>query len=163
MGIPEMLEPVAYVEKDWCAEEFSKGCYVASMPPSVLSTMGHVLREPVGRIHFAGTETASKWVGYMDGAIEAGERAARETLQLLRKDGVPVAGSEKWPSTEEEPSDKEVFLRSQKAMIVPWLPCFRKLITMFGLILSILISRVGACRKRRFLVFIALALPSLAF
>ena len=36
------------------------------------------LREPVNRLHFAGTETATEWLGYMDGAIQAGERAARE-------------------------------------------------------------------------------------
>ena len=37
-----------------------------------------VLRQPVGRIYFAGTETATHWSGYMEGAVEAGERAARE-------------------------------------------------------------------------------------
>ena len=36
--------------------------------------------QPVGNVYFAGTETATKWTGYMDGAVEAGERAARETL-----------------------------------------------------------------------------------
>lgn len=30
------------------------------------------------RIYFAGTETATHWSGYMEGAVEAGERAARE-------------------------------------------------------------------------------------
>jgi len=37
-----------------------------------------VLREPVGRLYFAGTETATEWSGYMEGAVQAGERAARE-------------------------------------------------------------------------------------
>lgn len=37
-----------------------------------------IIREPVGRIYFAGTETATEWSGYMEGAIQAGERAARE-------------------------------------------------------------------------------------
>jgi monoamine oxidase len=37
-----------------------------------------VIRQPVGRIYFAGTETATQWSGYMEGAVEAGERAARE-------------------------------------------------------------------------------------
>ena len=36
------------------------------------------MRKPVGRMHFAGTGCATMWVGYMDGAIQAGERAARE-------------------------------------------------------------------------------------
>lgn len=37
-----------------------------------------VLREPVGKLYFAGTETATEWSGYMEGAVQAGERAARE-------------------------------------------------------------------------------------
>ena len=40
------------------------------------------LRKPLGRVHFAGTETASQWTGYMEGAIQAGERAAREVSTL---------------------------------------------------------------------------------
>ena len=43
---------------------------------------GHALREPVGRIHWAGTETSTYWNGYMDGAIRSGERAAAEVLAL---------------------------------------------------------------------------------
>ncbi|MDP9438723.1 MAG: FAD-dependent oxidoreductase, partial [Actinomycetota bacterium] len=38
---------------------------------------------PVGPLHWAGSETALEWVGYMDGAIEAGERAAAEVLERL--------------------------------------------------------------------------------
>ena len=38
------------------------------------------LREPIGRIHWAGTETATRWMGYFDGAIQAGRRAAGEVL-----------------------------------------------------------------------------------
>ena len=33
---------------------------------------GDTIRDPIGRIHFAGTETATLWSGYMDGAISAG-------------------------------------------------------------------------------------------
>jgi monoamine oxidase len=38
------------------------------------------LGEPVGPIHWAGTETASQWTGYLDGAVRSGERAAAEVL-----------------------------------------------------------------------------------
>jgi hypothetical protein len=41
---------------------------------------GRVLRTPVGRLHFAGTELATRWAGYMEGAIQSGERAAHEVL-----------------------------------------------------------------------------------
>lgn len=43
-----------------------------------------VLREPVGRLYFAGTETATEWSGYMEGAVQAGERAAREVRSQHR-------------------------------------------------------------------------------
>ena len=37
-----------------------------------------------GRIHLAGTEAAVHWPGYMEGAIEAGERAADDVIAALR-------------------------------------------------------------------------------
>lgn len=79
----EALEPVTYVEKDWSAEPWTRGCPTGFMPPGVLTTFGPALREPVGRIHWAGTESATEWAGYMEGAVESGERAAREALSGL--------------------------------------------------------------------------------
>ena len=76
----EARTPKAYVDKDWPAEEFSRGCYEGFMPPGVMTAYGEALREPVERIHWAGTETALEHTGYMDGAIESGERAAKEIL-----------------------------------------------------------------------------------
>lgn len=67
-----------YVEQDWSTEAWSRGCPVGVMPPGAHSAVGDVLRTPVGRVHFAGTETAITWCGYMEGAIDAGERAAGE-------------------------------------------------------------------------------------
>ncbi|KAJ5827521.1 Flavin amine oxidase [Penicillium robsamsonii] len=64
----------------WDLEEFSRGGPSAFMPPGVLTQYGVCLRAPVGRIHFAGTETSLRWIGYMDGAISSGERVAREIL-----------------------------------------------------------------------------------
>lgn len=52
-------------------------------PPGLLTGHGDALRVPYGRIFFAGTETSYKWSGYMNGAVEAGERAAREVLFSL--------------------------------------------------------------------------------
>eukprot|EP00160_Parvularia_atlantis_P000427 Unigene10351_Nuclearia_a/m.31621 Unigene10351_Nuclearia_a/g.31621 ORF Unigene10351_Nuclearia_a/g.31621 Unigene10351_Nuclearia_a/m.31621 type:complete len:194 (+) Unigene10351_Nuclearia_a:236-817(+) len=43
------------------------------------------LRSSMGRVHFAGTETAVHWNGYMDGAVEAGEREAFLVSKLLLK------------------------------------------------------------------------------
>uniref|UniRef100_A0A8C4TAA0 Amine oxidase n=1 Tax=Erpetoichthys calabaricus TaxID=27687 RepID=A0A8C4TAA0_ERPCA len=74
----EALHPVHYEEKDWCGEQYSGGCYTAYFPPGTFCQFSRVLRQPFGRLFFAGTETATKWSGYMDGAVQAGERAAKE-------------------------------------------------------------------------------------
>ena len=70
--------PRALIEHNWSQEEYTRGCYGAFMPPGVWSDYGHALRAPVGRIHWAGTETAEVFTGYMDGAVRSGERAAAE-------------------------------------------------------------------------------------
>jgi monoamine oxidase len=77
---PEAETPIEVVEQDWTAEPWTGGCSSAFAPPGVLSRYGHTLRAPIGRIHWAGTETAREWFGAMEGAVESGERAAREVL-----------------------------------------------------------------------------------
>ncbi|XP_039707485.1 amine oxidase [flavin-containing] A isoform X2 [Pteropus medius] len=79
----EALHPVHYEEKNWCEEQYSGGCYTAYFPPGIMTQYGRVIRQPVGKIYFAGTETATHWSGYMEGAVEAGERAARQVLNAL--------------------------------------------------------------------------------
>ena len=51
--------------------------------PGSLVANGAALRAPVGRIHWASTETSTYWNGYMDGAVRSGERAAKEVLDEL--------------------------------------------------------------------------------
>jgi monoamine oxidase len=75
-----VADPEEYVEKDWAAEEWSRGCYGGRFGTGVWTGYGEALREPVGRVHWAGTETSEVWNGYMDGAVRSGERAAREVL-----------------------------------------------------------------------------------
>jgi monoamine oxidase len=77
----DAAEPLAITTTDWCAEPWSRGCPVAVMGAGALTTAGTTLREPVGRVHFAGTETAVEWTGYLEGALESGERAAREVVR----------------------------------------------------------------------------------
>lgn len=77
---PRALKPTAYLELDWSAEEWTRGCYGAHLPPGAWTQLGPALRRPVGRIHWAGTETAERWCGYIDGAIYSGERAAAEVI-----------------------------------------------------------------------------------
>lgn len=76
-------ESIGYVDCDWSAEEWTRGCYGAHLPPGAWTRFGASLREPVGRIHWAGTETAERWMGYVDGAIESGIRAAAEVLERV--------------------------------------------------------------------------------
>jgi monoamine oxidase len=76
-------DPLEYVEHSWVSEEFSRGCYAGTMPPGAWCSFGPALRANVGRIHWAGTETATVWNGYVEGAMQAGERAASDVLSAL--------------------------------------------------------------------------------
>jgi monoamine oxidase len=78
---PEAGQPVGHVEHDWAADPWTAGC-VGLLAPGMIRHHD-ALRAPVGRIHMAGSETAVRWPSYMDGAVEAGERAAAEVLSRL--------------------------------------------------------------------------------
>jgi monoamine oxidase len=79
----QALEPTEVVLQDWSSEEWTRGCPVAVAGPGTLTEYGAALRAPVGRIHWAGTETATYWHGYMDGAVSSGQRAASEVQAAL--------------------------------------------------------------------------------
>lgn len=66
-------------------ERWSTGCPVAAPAPGVWVSLGEWMRKPIGRLHWAGTETATKWSGYMEGAINSGIRAAEEVVATVRK------------------------------------------------------------------------------
>jgi monoamine oxidase len=80
---PRAAEPLEYVEHDWAADEWSRGCYGGRLTPNAWTQYGPALRQPVGRVHFAGAETSDVWNGYMDGAVRSGERAAAEVTAAL--------------------------------------------------------------------------------
>ncbi|HEY2004897.1 MAG TPA: flavin monoamine oxidase family protein [Solirubrobacteraceae bacterium] len=75
--------PRQLIEHNWSQELWTRGCYAGYLGPGVWSDYGAALRAPVGRIHWAGTETAEVFTGYMDGAVRSGERAAREVRAEL--------------------------------------------------------------------------------
>jgi monoamine oxidase len=75
------LTPVEYVEQNWSVERYSGGGMIAHTPPGVLTEFGPALREPCGRIHWAGTETSAVMYGFIDGAVRSGERAAAEVME----------------------------------------------------------------------------------
>ena len=77
------LEPIDYLDHCWSAEEFAPGGPTAAVPPGSWTTYGPWLRKPVDGIHWAGTETADTWTGFLDGAIRSGQRAAAEVDREL--------------------------------------------------------------------------------
>ncbi len=77
--------PQHYVDGEWGSRQWTRGCYNANCGPLVWTTYGAALAEPIGPIHWASTDTATHWSAYMEGAVEAGERAAREVIEELVK------------------------------------------------------------------------------
>jgi monoamine oxidase len=77
------LNPRDFFETSWSGEQWTRGCPVGIPSTGTLLAYGSRIRQPVGRIHWAGTETSNYWNGYMDGAVRSGERAAAEVLAEL--------------------------------------------------------------------------------
>jgi monoamine oxidase len=80
---PKALSPAGYLETDWTAEPWSLGGMIGVFAPGVLTISGHTLREPVGRISWAGTERATAMHGLIEGAVRSGEHAADAVLAAL--------------------------------------------------------------------------------
>jgi monoamine oxidase len=75
-------KPIDFTQQDWTVERYSGGGMISHAPPGVLTEFGHALRRPCGRIHWAGTESSTVMLGFVDGAVRSGERAAREVESL---------------------------------------------------------------------------------
>ncbi len=78
---PRAATPLEVLEQNWAEEEWTRGCSMGHFPTGVLTQYGRRLREPVGRLHWAGTETATTSYGAMDGAVRSGERVCEEILR----------------------------------------------------------------------------------
>ncbi|KAG8191607.1 hypothetical protein JTE90_018539 [Oedothorax gibbosus] len=126
-GYTEALKPIHYEEFNWMEEQYSGGCYTTMLPPGFITRYGKELRTPVDRLYFAGTETATAWSGYMEGAVQAGERAAREILYKMGK----ITQDRIW---QEEPQSQDVvpkpFEDSFGEKYTPSVPGFLKFITL---------------------------------
>ncbi|XP_062340788.1 amine oxidase [flavin-containing] B [Osmerus eperlanus] len=136
---PEASSYIHYREKDWATEEFSGGCPVSVMTPGLLSYHHPSLRRPCGRIHWAGTETATQWNGYMSGAIQAGQRAALEVLAELSPSSL----------TEEELEAVHKALASPRHLQPPPSSTFlrRALLFTVSLAAALLLARPQLCRR----------------
>jgi monoamine oxidase len=73
----QAANPTMYLEQNWTAEPWTRG-YVGYMPTDVWVPYGDVVRAPVDRIHWAGSETGQEGMGAMEGGLQAAERVVSE-------------------------------------------------------------------------------------
>jgi monoamine oxidase len=78
--VPEIEEVLDVRGHAWGADQYSRGGNTCHRPGQLTRYLAD-LQQPLGRLAFAGADIASGWVGYMDGAVESGIRAARLCLQ----------------------------------------------------------------------------------
>ena len=78
-------KPEFYVDGEWSERQWTRGCYNANHGPHVWTTYGPALTAPIGVIHWASTDTATYWSAYMEGAVDAGERAAQAVIVELAR------------------------------------------------------------------------------
>lgn len=83
--VEDIPEPVAVTEYEWAKDQWAQGCPCPATPPGIMSQYGHAMTAVHDSVHFVGTETATKWKGYMEGAIESGIRGAEEVIKALTK------------------------------------------------------------------------------
>lgn len=82
----DVPEPINVLEMEWSKEEFFGGAPCPVSPPGLISSLGDSAGwTPLDNIHFVGTETASVWTGYMEGAVRSGDRGAQEVIDALKK------------------------------------------------------------------------------
>jgi monoamine oxidase len=74
---------IDYTDFSWGNDSFAPGGPNPAVGPKTWTTFGPYLRQPVGRVHWAGTETADETSGTMNGAILSGQRAATEVAARL--------------------------------------------------------------------------------
>ena len=85
---PRALEPLSVVEGDWPSQDHIWGGYAGVPPTGAITkhkTYHRQLAARSGLVHFAGTETSSKWAGYIEGAIVTGRQAAMEVMEQMGK------------------------------------------------------------------------------
>jgi monoamine oxidase len=80
---PRAAQPLEYREKVWGDDEFARGAQGGYWSPGLWTAYGAALRQPIGVLHWAGTETSAVWNGKMEGALRSGERVAEEVLATL--------------------------------------------------------------------------------
>jgi monoamine oxidase len=75
---PKALNPIDYHEMNWSTQQWTRGCFTGFLTPGATWLFRSAVRDPVGPLHWAGTETSTVWPSFIDGAIRSGERAVAE-------------------------------------------------------------------------------------
>jgi monoamine oxidase len=84
--VENVPEPANTLEVEWLKQAFFLGAPCPVMAPRVMTAVGTELTTSFENIHFVGTETASVWRGYMEGAVRSGQRGGAEVIQALSKE-----------------------------------------------------------------------------
>ena len=79
---PKALEPVSYHELNWSMQQWTRGCFTGFLTPGATVLFNSAVRDPVGPLHWGGTETATAWPSFIDGAVRSGQRAADEIIKI---------------------------------------------------------------------------------
>lgn len=79
----EARNPEHFITQDWNEEPFTNGCFSGHFTPGGFIKYGEYLQTEVDGIHFAGTETATIWNGYFEGAVRSGEREAQKIVEKI--------------------------------------------------------------------------------
>ncbi|WP_102348595.1 flavin monoamine oxidase family protein [Bacillus sp. Marseille-P3661] len=81
---PKAGQPETIYEKDWSEDRWTQGGYGSHYTTGVLTKFGTALFERVSSLYWAGTENATEWRTYMEGAVESGQRVANEIINELK-------------------------------------------------------------------------------
>jgi len=76
-------QPHVYLDYDWAADKYTRGCHTPHFAPGAWSVNGQLLAEPAGPIRFAGAEYVGKSNGYLEGAVRSGHDEAKAILREL--------------------------------------------------------------------------------
>ncbi len=79
----EATEPLDYLERDWSAEQYTRGCHGAHFAPGIWTSNGPILAAPDGCLYWAGAEYSTRFNGYMEGAVRSGEEVAATVAVAL--------------------------------------------------------------------------------
>jgi monoamine oxidase len=79
----EARSPRQFLDVSWDGLVWHRGCPIAVPSTGAITGFRDALRRPEGALHFASTETATAWAGYMDGAVRAGVAVAGDARARL--------------------------------------------------------------------------------